>query len=208
MNYKSYSQASQDCFILTLTQGKRNGTFVEIGSNDPIGINNTYVLEKDFGWNGIMVEYDAKYLESYKTHRPNSFHIIADATTIDYRKAFADANLPNNIDFLQIDLEVENKSTLNTLIKLDTEVMNTHKFATVTFEHDIYRGDCFNTRQASRDIFQRRGYVRLFSDVKNMNNAFEDWYVHPELVDSALLARITPHEGLEHTQIASILKSL
>ena len=32
-------------------------------------------------------------------------------------------------------------------------------------------------------IFKRKGYQRVFSDVSNEGNPYEDWYVHPELVD-------------------------
>jgi hypothetical protein len=174
-------QAGQDYFALMVAKHKRGGTFVELGSNDPILINNTYLLERDYGWRGLMVEYDAAFVDAYDEHRPASTYMIADATNIDYAKAFRDAGLPQDIDYLQIDLEVSNRSTLTTLERLDEQVLNTYRFATVTFEHDIYAGDYFNTRIASRAIFDRRGYVRVFSDIMNEGNAYEDWYVHPAL---------------------------
>ena len=178
-------QAEQDKFVLNIMKHKKNGFFVEIGSNNPIKINNSYILENKYNWTGIMVEYDSKWLSQYKNHRPNSIHIINDATTIDYKKLFEDNNVPLNIDYLQIDLEVCNESTLKTLELMDAEVMDAYKFATITFEHDIYREDYFDTRQISRDIFEKRGYVRVFSDIcnKSPSAAFEDWYVHPDLVD-------------------------
>ena len=41
-----------------------------------------------------------------------------------------------------------------------------------------------NTRLASRKIFEDRGYVIVFSDINNRGvNPYEDWWVHPELVD-------------------------
>ena len=42
---KYYSQAGQDQFILFCLNRKTNGTFVEIGSFDPILINNTFIQE-------------------------------------------------------------------------------------------------------------------------------------------------------------------
>ena len=45
-----------------------------------------------------------------------------------------------NLDYLQIDLEANNGSTLNTLKNLDDEVMNKYKFSTITFEHDCKQG--------------------------------------------------------------------
>ena len=91
--------------------------------------------------------------------------------------------MPLSFDYLQIDLEANNGSTIKTLQKLDNEIFDTYKFATVSFEHDIYHTNFENTRFASRDIFKKRGYIRVFEDISNLGNPFEDWYVHPDLVD-------------------------
>ena len=135
-----------------------------------------------------MTEYSDEWLNDYKKLRPNSIHIINDATKIDYKNLFEINNVPLNLDYLQIDLEANNGSTLNCLKKLNSEVMDKHKFATITFEHDIYYTNYMNTRLASREIFEDRGYVRVFSDINNCgHNPYEDWYIHPDLVDSELV---------------------
>ena len=180
MNFNG--QILQDKYVLTMLNYKNNGYFIEVGSNDPININNTYNLEKHFNWRGIMIEYDDKWLEYYKVNRQNSIHIINDATKIDYKTLFNTYQVPFNVDYLQIDLEVKNGSTLETLKKFDDEIFNKYKFATVTFEHDIYEAPSM-TRTQSREIFLNRGYYNVLSDVSNENNPFEDWYVHPDLVD-------------------------
>ena len=63
LNYNS--QVGQDKFVLSVLKNKKNGYFIEIGSNDPKLINNTFILEKDFNWSGIMVEYDGKWYSCY-----------------------------------------------------------------------------------------------------------------------------------------------
>jgi hypothetical protein len=194
---ETYSQAHQDIFIRKVLKNKLNGYFIEIGSCDPIFMNNTYVLEKNNNWKGIMVEYDSQYLEKYKEIRKNSYHIIQDATTIDWKFHIKNANLPYNIDYLQIDLEVHNGSTIQTLNNLDKEIMDDYKFAVITFEHDIYTGNHYNTRELSREIFEKRGYKRIFSDVSLDNNPFEDWYIHPELVDTTHIDKFK--NSLHHT---------
>ncbi len=177
-------QAQQDKFVLHVLHEKNNGYFLEIGSNDPININNTYVLEKQYNWKGIMVEYNSSYLQQYREKRPNSIHVINDATAVDYKTLFETNNVPFSIDYLQIDLEANNGSTIRTLEKLDNEIMDNYKFATVTFEHDIYHTNFGNTRLKSREIFKKRGYVCVFEDINNQGyNPYEDWYVHPDLVD-------------------------
>ena len=176
-------QAHQDKFVLNVLKRKTNGFFLEIGSNDPVHINNSYILESVYNWKGIMIEYDPKFLPRFQMKRPNSIHVIHDATQIDYKTLFESNNVPINIDYLQIDLEVGNGSTIQTLQKLDNEIMNTYKFATVTFEHDIYRSNFLNTRIVSREIFSRHGYVCVFEVTEDNGFPYEDWYVHPDLVD-------------------------
>ena len=179
------SQAGQDKFVLNILDFKKNGYFLEIGSWEPQQINNTFILEKEFNWKGIMIEYEPQFYTKYIKHRPNSIPIIADATLINYTHLFQHYNVPKNLDYLQIDLDVKNSSTLRTLQKLDKEVMDKYKFATITFEHDICKGDFFDTRKLSREIFKKRGYVLVFEDIdcKDGQWPFEDWYVHPDLVD-------------------------
>ena len=40
---KSYSQAGQDLFVLNIHKYKKNGTYLELGSQDPINNSNTYI---------------------------------------------------------------------------------------------------------------------------------------------------------------------
>ena len=52
----SKSQFFQDCFVLSMLDFKTEGYFVEFGAEDGKNISNTYLLEKKFGWNGILSE--------------------------------------------------------------------------------------------------------------------------------------------------------
>lgn len=55
INYQK-SQLRQDLFVLFVTNFKQNGYFVEVGACDGIIASNTLTLEKEFNWNGILVE--------------------------------------------------------------------------------------------------------------------------------------------------------
>jgi hypothetical protein len=199
-------QALQDKFVASILKKKRDGYFVEIGAHDPIGVNNTYTLEHSLGWRGIMVEYEQKWLPGYLRHRTRSIHVIQDATTVDYIGLLRSNSFPSNLDYLQVDLDVDNRSTLTTLEILNSTVFPEYKFATITFEHDVYRGDFFNTRANSRAIFEARGYVLVYPDVSEGNGyVFEDWYVHPDLVDMDYVNRVKRSESLNFKQIMSIL---
>jgi hypothetical protein len=95
-----------------------------------------------------------------------------------------ETEMPPNIEYLSLDLDGD--ATIKALRKLDEEIMDRHKFAVVTFEHDVYEGGIhLEVREESREIFKRRGYVCVFEDIhhEKPDVVYEDWYVHPDLVD-------------------------
>lgn len=53
---RAKGQLLQDLFVLNETKEKRNGFFVEFGSTNGVDFSNTYLLEKEFGWTGILAE--------------------------------------------------------------------------------------------------------------------------------------------------------
>jgi hypothetical protein len=120
------------------------------------------------------------------------FPVISDARLVDYVDKMSEVGMPEEIDYLQIDLEPSNRSTLTALEILDRTVMDDHHFNVVTFEHDIYSGNHYNTRLASRVIFADRGYIRLFSNVlcNETRFPFEDWYVHPSVMSRQVVSQI------------------
>jgi len=217
MSLKSNSQSSQDLFVLYCNNFKKNGTYVEIGSCDPIKMNNTYLLAKEYNWSGFMVELDKSFYELYKNVRSESYHLIKDATEIDFLDEFEKVKFPKNIDYLQIDLFVENGSTIKTLINLDNNILDTYKFAVITFEHDYHisykyfkTDDLFNTRKLSRQIFEKRGYIMVFPDIRNTDidpDPYEDWYIHPDLIDINLIYKLRLTTSLTHHEIINHVKN-
>uniref|UniRef100_A0A6C0DJJ3 Methyltransferase FkbM domain-containing protein n=1 Tax=viral metagenome TaxID=1070528 RepID=A0A6C0DJJ3_9ZZZZ len=205
----TYSQCAQDLFVEAVMKGKRDGYFLEIGSNHPAQHNNTYLLEKKYNWKGLMVEYDKSFEQSYKVHRKNSIYELNDARLVNYREILDKNNFPENIDYLQIDLDVDNKSTLDTFLLLNNTVLDKYKFATITFEHDIYRGNYFDTQTISREILKDMGYLLVFPNVsvfwEGSYKPFEDWYVHPDLVDMNYINKIITTDSLTVEQIKNIL---
>lgn len=53
---QSHAQFRQDIFAWLASGMKRNGFFVEFGATDGIELSNTYLLEQEFGWTGILAE--------------------------------------------------------------------------------------------------------------------------------------------------------
>lgn len=185
------SQACQAPFVALMTSLKKHGFFIEIGSNHPIEINNTYKLEKVFGWKGLMFELQKeKFKKLYAEHR-SSQPIWGDATIHNYKEIFEKHNVPKVVDYLQLDIDPSHV-TLKALNNLNESVMDDYKFSVVTYEHDFSQTGDPTPRLKSREIFEDRGYFPVFKDVANnkVHCVFEDWYVHPDLVDMEIVEKL------------------
>jgi hypothetical protein len=68
-----------------LLEGKRNGTYFDIGAGDPEQISNTCVLERSFGWRGVLcdIEHEARL----GANRAGNY-VHGDALTLDYKARF------------------------------------------------------------------------------------------------------------------------
>jgi FkbM family methyltransferase len=53
---RSHAQLFQDIFVLRELDDKRDGFFVEFGATNGVTLSNTCLLERDFGWKGILAE--------------------------------------------------------------------------------------------------------------------------------------------------------
>lgn len=69
---RSKSQLFQDLFVLFVLKEKRNGYFVEFGATNGVDLSNTYLLEKSYGWNGILAEPARCWLRDLKGNRNSS----------------------------------------------------------------------------------------------------------------------------------------
>ncbi len=66
---ESYSQCGQDYFLFQMIfHGKKSGFFLDIGGNDPINMNNTYMFELG-GWNGLAFEPQNRLVSRWKDQR-------------------------------------------------------------------------------------------------------------------------------------------
>ena len=172
---KFYSQAGQDVFVASVLNGMRDGRFLDIGCNHPQIINNTYLLESKFGWTGIMV--DNEEMTNLCKKERISRCVCGDATILDYGTLLKEENFSNIIDYASIDID-----GIATFHALQQIPLIEYKIRVITFEHDSYSMES-ETRELSRKYLEFFGYYRLCSDVKNDGVPYEDWYVHPELVD-------------------------
>lgn len=175
---RSYSRENQDLFVLSVLDKKRNGTYVEIGGAEPIGSNNTFLLESQFDWTGISIEWDSNLANQWQGVRKNPC-LQLDATRVDYDRLFEEHGLGTHIDFLQLDIDPAE----NTFAVLNKINFDKYKFSVITFEHDDYHRNTA-IRTESREIIQSHGYTMVMSDVCHGHDNFEDWYINEQYMSN------------------------
>lgn len=173
----NHSRHFQDLFVLAVLDGKRGGSFVELGSGHPTLFNNTLLLEKDFGWNGISLDNSERMCHIFSRERSTNI-TLADAADVDYKQLFKQNCLEERIDFLRINAE---QASLEALGKI---MFDKHEFGVIQFQHNaVWWGS--KIRDESRKILSNIGYVLLVSDVSTDENSnYEDWWVHPAYAQS------------------------
>jgi hypothetical protein len=177
----SYSQIGQDLLVLKYLKNKTNGTYVDIGCGCPTFINNTFLLEKDYGWTGVsidLIDYidpieSPNYGQSWSSIRPNSVRILHDALTLDYCTLFKEKKLPKVIDFLTLDLEPPSIS-FECLFKIP---FDKYEFNFIAFETDEYREGGPERRDKSREYITSLGYIFVESV-----NRQDDFYINGKLI--------------------------
>jgi len=172
----NYSNLCQDMFVLSILNGKLNGTFIEIGGELPIQGNNTVLLEKMFGWRGYSIELKPKYAPMWITDRTTPLYIQS-ALDTDYVALAEKNNLGNIIDYLSVDIEPA-EHTFASLQKIDHTRL---RFKVITFEHDHYNGGQGpRVRLESREYLKSLGYLMIVGDISHAGHLAEDWWIAPE----------------------------
>lgn len=178
----SYAQVYQDLFVLMCLDGKRDGRYLEIGSAGPFYGNNTALLEQAYGWTGQGIELDASLCEEYRKHRVNPVDCrnALSITTAQWEAYFN----RKNIDYISLDCDPPNV-TYEILLKLP---LDKYKAAVITYEHDTYCDPTQSYARLSREYLMSLGYTLVVPNVSpEGKSAFEDWWVHPELIDPKIL---------------------
>ena len=66
------SRGREDVLIRHFFAGRREGVFVDVGAAHHRKENNTFVLEKDYGWTGLALDALEEFGPGYAQHRPGT----------------------------------------------------------------------------------------------------------------------------------------
>ena len=200
---RSKSQFRQDLFALSELNFKRNGFFVEFGATNGIDLSNSYLLEKEFGWNGILAEPAACWHAALRANR--SAHIETECVWQDSNSTLvfnevANAELSTIDSYSARDKRRNERQrgrtyavkTISLLDMLDKyaapPVVDFLSVDTEGSEYDILRAFDFDKYQfnvivcehnhtAARErifmLLTQHGYVRRLEQLSKV----DDWYV-------------------------------
>ena len=181
---------------------KKEGYFVEFGAANGVELSNSYLLEKQFGWTGILAEPATCWHADLRANR--SCHIDTDCvwrdstSTLSFKETDT-AELSTLAAFMAHDGHrrtnrrsywVKTISLLDLLarhraphtidyLSIDTEgseleILKSFDFAKYRFNVITCEHNFSENREKIYDLLTANGYRRRYSDLSR----FDDWYVH------------------------------
>ena len=200
---KSKSQLRQDLFVLSELDFKKNGFFVEFGATNGIDLSNTYLLETEFQWNGILAEparcWHGDLMHNRRCRIETNCVWSKSGATLTFNEVDA-AELSTISEYSSSDLhhrartrgrnyDVRTISLADLLEKYDAprqvdylsidtegseyEILSSLDLDRYRFRVITCEHNYTSARQRIYDLLTARGYVRKFEEI----SAFDDWYV-------------------------------
>ena len=197
----SKSQTRQDIFVLSELKLKKNGFFVDFGASDGVTFSNSYLLEKEFGYEGILAEPNPKQYKNITNLRnvkienkcvwsesgsKLEFVDVADLSTL---KKFSDSDMHSNARKNKSTFFVETISLTDMLIKhkapplidylsIDTEgsefeILSAHNFDKYKFSVITVEHNFTFQREKIFKLLTKYGYKRKYEQLSGQ----DDWYV-------------------------------
>lgn len=178
----THNITSQEEFIISVLDKKKEGHYVELGAFHSSDGSNTYLLEKEYNWNGISFEIKDEWRKEFESNRSNP--CMGNALDFNYMSYFEENDFPKQIDFLQVDIDGgynwdgrPNGNHYTSLHGLLAVPLNSYRFTVITFEHDAnmyWRNIAM--RDAQREILDSLGYSLV------VRTESEDWWVDPNII--------------------------
>ena len=197
---KTHSQLGQDALALTLFG--TSGYFVEFGAADGFHLSNTYLLENNYTWTGIIAEPNKLYADSLKNRAchidtrcvyknsgetleffsVNNFpelSTISNYADSDHWASQRSDNLAYPVTTVTLDdlLDFYNAPETIEYISVDTEGSELDILSAFSFSRNVKLFTIEHNFTKNRDkIYQLmtdRGYIRILEQFSQ----WDDWYV-------------------------------
>jgi FkbM family methyltransferase len=199
----SKAHLRQDIFVLFELQFKRNGYFVEFGAANGVRSSNTYLLEKQFGWTGILSEparifhdhlresrraridtrcvwkESGKLIEFLECSEPELSTVEQFSSADMHVNARQDGQTYMVETVSLMDLLAHNNAPLEIdYLSIDTEgteldILSEFDFSKYTISVVTCEHNYSPRRDKLASLFAKNGYERKFQNISK----FDDWFV-------------------------------
>lgn len=200
---RSSAQILQDVFVLSELNFKRGGFFVEFGASGGTQGSNTLLLEREFGWHGILAEPARAWHEELRASRrafistkcvwrssgeylefneaPSPYLSTVDAfSRSDSWAAHRTNGRLYGVDTISLlDLLKEGSAPFEIdYLSIDTEgseleILQAFDFSRYRISVITCEHNFTPAREKIRSLLAQHGYIRKFEDLSQ----FDDWYV-------------------------------
>lgn len=206
-HYKmSKSQLFQDILVLYLTSSKQEGFFVEFGATDGLTLSNTFLLEKSFGWQGILAEPARVWHKDLHTNRgciidtrcvysktgellefnetkEGELSTIGSFSSMDGHAAARTSGSRYTVESVSLEDLLVGHDAPHTIdyLSIDTEGSELEILSSFNFQkYDIriitIEHNFTSAQEKIHTLLTSNGYIRVFEGFSQ----WDDWYLKPE----------------------------
>jgi FkbM family methyltransferase len=200
----SKAQLAQDLWVLFELKGQHGGYFVEFGAGNGVNLSNTWLLEHDFGWQGVLAEPNPVFHEDLFRNRRcftstkcvvgnDASEVVFNQTTDPHLATIdsyttSDMHLTRRISGTRITVPAQSLMDLLReagaprridYMSLDTEgsefeIMRNFDFNAYDVNLITVEHNFTPQREQLRDLLNENGFIQRFPGLTR----FDDWYIH------------------------------
>jgi FkbM family methyltransferase len=204
-NYPMYSQLQQDLVALYVQTLHSNspGFFIEFGASDGVTYSNSYLLETEFGWKGVLAEPARGWHEDLSRNRNcivetecvwkssgdriefnevkegeySTIDIFSNSDNHAGERRNGSKYLVETISLVDL-LDKNNAPREISFLSIDTEgsefeILSSFDFEKYKFNFVAVEHNFSNSRDQIKSLLQNKGYQRILHD----KSEWDDWYI-------------------------------
>jgi FkbM family methyltransferase len=202
----SHAQIRQDLFVLLQSGFKTGGYFVEFGATNGVRLSNTYLLEKKFGWKGILAEPGKVWHGELRANRrchldtrcvwsssggtvefnetyERELSTISSYSDSDYHAVARESGRLYSVKTVSLTDLLETYGAPNEIdyLSVDTEgseyeILENFDFDRYSFRVASVEHNFTPARQEIFELLSNHGYLRVHQEISQ----FDDWYVRTD----------------------------
>lgn len=201
-------QLFQDLWVLWESQGKRDGYFVEFGATNGITMSNSHLLDKHYGWKGILAEPNPDYHERLARERDcNITHkCVYSETGKTFKFLCAEKGLMSRLAHINPKDHNEESGKREIKMEIDVETISLNDLLDEYKAPDVIDYMSVDTEGSELEILSHfdfgKRHVRMFTVEHNFTELreqiydlmtskgyvrrfpeytrFDDWYIHED----------------------------